>query len=162
MIRFLLIPEQEMPYVQQFCPSCCILYRNNGALSPHQPIELECGHVFCISSVYQQVDLAMDPLLTCKECHRPPKDWISVLESGWDDLFWHLERARRLQETRASDSGVGQASGEMNAFNVQHGTDYSLSELGNALQSMNLQRRTSTSIEEILGQFKNMGFSGSR
>ena len=112
----------------------------------------------------QRVDMAMDPLRACRECHWSPEDSESALESGWDDLFRLLEEGRKLQDELQTALEASNIDGDddMSAFNAQRGTDYSISELEGALQGMNLQRGSKVLLEDVLSHFEEMDLSNSR
>ena len=158
------IPQEEMSNIQPFCPQCCNVYVNQvETWHQHQPIELECGHVFCLTCVIQRVDLAMDAALACRHCNRTIGGLGSGLEFGWDELFRQLEAVRALQGLKKADSGdshVALDSG-LDALNAQRNTDYSLSDLDNALQNLNLQQGTATSTEDVLEHLKGLDLSSS-
>ena len=87
----------------------------------------------------------------------------SGLEFGWDELFRQLEAVRALQGLKKAGSGNahdGSDSG-LDALNAQRNTDYSLSELDNALQNLNLQQGTATSTEDVLEHLKGLNLSSS-
>ena len=158
------IPQEEMSNIHSFCPQCCNVYVNQtDTWHPHQPIELDCGHVFCLTCVIQRVDLAMDAALACRHCNRTTGGRASGLEFGWDELFRQLEAVRALQGLKQAGSGNphdGLNSG-LKALNAQRNTDYSLSELDNALQNLNLQQGTATSTEYVLEHLKRLNLSSS-
>ena len=165
LVDFYPIRVEEMPYIQEFCSHCCNAYKHNPDFSnPHHPIELECGHVSCISCVMQRVDKAMDPSMACRECYWSPQDPETALKSGWDDLFSLLEEGRKFQDelqTALEASNIG-SDAEMSAFNAQRGTDYSIHELADALHGMNMQRGSSVLLEDVLSHFEEMDLSSSR
>lgn len=69
-IQFYLVPPQKVEFSQQFCPTCCCLYRNNvGFRGSHQPIRLMCGHIYCLGCVLTRVDSIRDPMSACDQCH---------------------------------------------------------------------------------------------
>lgn len=165
LVDFYPIRVEEMPYIQEFCSQCCNAYRHNPDFwNPRHPIELECGHVSCISCVMQRVDMAMDHSKACRECYWSLEDSESALESGWDDLFRLLEEGRKLQDELQTALEASNIDGDddMSAFNAQRGTDYSISELEGALQGMNLQRGSKVLLEDVLSHFEEMDLSNSR
>lgn len=69
-LQFFLVSPQKVEFSQQFCPSCCCLYRHNiGFRGSHQPIQLVCGHAFCLGCVLTRVDSVRDPTSACDKCH---------------------------------------------------------------------------------------------
>ena len=69
-IQFFHVPPQKVEFSQQFCPTCCRLYRNNvGFRGSHQPIRLMCGHKFCLGCELTRVDSLKDPMSACDKCH---------------------------------------------------------------------------------------------
>lgn len=163
LVDFYPIPVEGMPYIQEFCSYCCNAYKHDPDFkNPHIPIELECGHVSCISCVMQRVDMTMDPSRACRECHWSPEDSDSSLESGWDDLFRLLEESRELEGEMQAALEASNIDGDMSAFNAKRGTDYSINELAGALQGMNMQQGSSVLLEDVLSHFEDMDLSSSR
>ena len=69
-IQFYIVPPRQVELSQQFCPTCCRLYRNNvGFRGSHQPIRLVCGHTYCLGCVLTRVDSIRDRLSACDKCH---------------------------------------------------------------------------------------------
>ena len=108
----------------------------------------------------------MNAGLARRECHSTVDPGISELESEWDVLFQHLEAVRSSgsRSGRYSSCVDGDLSGlftnsELVTLNAQRETDYSMNELSKAVQKMNLEKGTATTVDDVLERVRAMNLA---
>lgn len=106
----------------------------------------------------------MNSGMASRECHPTAESGVTELEFEWDALFQHLE-AVRSSTGKYSSHVNGDLNGlftnsELVTLNEQRGTDYSMNELSKAVQKMNLENGTATTVDDVLERVRNLYLSG--
>ena len=111
-------------------------------------------------------DLETNAGMACRESHHTVEPGVSELDFEWDALFRHLEAVRSAGARRGdSPSKVdGDLSGlftnsELVALNAQRETDYSMNDLSEAVQKMNMEKGTATTVDDVLERVRDMYLS---
>ena len=97
-------------------------------------------------------------------CHPTAEPGVSELEFEWDVLSQHLE-AVRSSTGKYSSHVNGDLNGlftnsELVTLNAQRETDYSMNELSEAVQKMNVEKGTATTVDDVLERVRNLYLSG--
>lgn len=105
--------------------------------------------------------------MACRESHPIADPGVSELDSVWDELFQHLEAVRSSEALRGKFSSKVDndldgffTNSELVTLNAQRETDYSMSELSKAVQKMNMENGTATTVDDVLERVRDMNLSG--